>query len=122
MKACELMIGDWEVTKKAKDLPMRIEYFEKKYIYGRTSDNVIIGPFLEEEIFPIRLTEEILAKNGYEPWRITDERICWRKNPDYVAQCLHFDTVIIDGDLYLCYVHELQHALRLCGIEKEIVL
>lgn len=87
-----------------------------------------------EEIEPIPLTSEILKKNG----------ILYRKssfyyiiNDDKDLECTHYiyqtiqdDWAIgVDTGAYDCsvfarikYVHELQHALKLCGIDKEIIV
>lgn len=78
-----------------------------------------------EIIRPIPLSAEILEKNGFT------------KKLD--ADRLHYWFILIDGHtkfsilyarsvfqwlgpLDFKYVHELQNALRLCGIEKEIIL
>ena len=61
MKATDLMIGDWFVTKKAKEMPMRIISIDK-FIYGKTADGIKIGPFFAEEVVPMPLTTEILLK------------------------------------------------------------
>ena len=79
-----------------------------------------------EHIFPIPLTPEILEKNGfshngnkwYTPELFTLER--WSKGWSIVIACTCGD--------YVCevctikYVHQLQHALRLAGVDKEINL
>lgn len=76
-----------------------------------------------ELIEPVPLTPEILEKNGFknmgffgkcevENWKI----LCDTKN----VAIIHKEHT--DIDIPIEYVHELQHALRLCGIDKEIVL
>jgi len=78
------------------------------------------------DVKPMPLTPEILEKNGMS------------KNPygEYFAEDKHCFLEIsrepegfywtINANEYgiipLKYVHELQHALRLCGIEKEVVI
>lgn len=97
---------------------------------------------------PIPLTPEILEKNGFV--RVERGEICtcyrWREKSDKiygrlvdihlykepiqgVFTLIEIETCSNKGDglnrLHSCdtdYVHDLQHALRLCGIEKEIVL
>ena len=73
---------------------------------------------------PIPLTPEILEANGFEllrdTWYFNQEGkpILIRFADDYIV-------IIINGDkvpMKLRYVHELQHALRLCGIKKEIII
>lgn len=75
-----------------------------------------------ENIIPIPLTPEILEKNGFK----YSEWYGWQiKEPDFTL-CFVGDTphFLLD-DIFVCncpYVHTLQHALKLCGIEKEIIL
>ena len=81
---------------------------------------------------PIPLTAEILEKNGlknyeeYPEYKIkTNEYEIW-VILDEPQNCVHvekFDKSI--PTIYhskISFVHDLQHALRLCGVDKEIVL
>ena len=124
MKVEDLMTGDWYWW----------EAEGKKYPLQVTKDTFKL---LDEDISnfqPIPLTPEILEKNDilYEKqsfyYVIKDD-----KNLEctyYIQQVLQGDWAIgIDIGAYDCsvfarikYVHELQHALKLCGIEKEIVV
>lgn len=92
--------------------------------------------FINDEIVGIPLTPEILEKNGFEirgrkkyflvP---NDPSLAIKREPIIGA---HGNTFTIghfwEGEkdfrwfIEISFVHELQHALRLCGIEKEIVL
>ena len=86
-----------------------------------------------EEIEPIPLTPEILKKNGilYEKqsyyYVIKDDKDL---ECTYYIQQIQEDWAIgVDTGAYECsvfarikYVHELQHALKLCGIDKEIII
>lgn len=126
MKATDLMIGDWFVTKKAKEMPMRIISIDK-FIYGKTADGIKIGPFFAEEVVPMPLTTEILLKNGFP----SDDWIgSFPEDENYdveiaigegnrITWSINFDEYTIKE---LKYVHELQHAMNLFGIEKEIVV
>ncbi len=91
-----------------------------------------IVPIDTYELSPIPLTPEILEKNGFgtrisyikDKWNneytlIEDDNkvIYWEKGNVYMER------ERADSYLFACnYVHELQHALRLCGVEKKIVL
>jgi hypothetical protein len=66
-----------------------------------------------ELIEPIPLTPEILKKNGWE------ER---PKGYVFYKKLCKNTFVVNAADIQIKYVHELQHALRLCEIEKEIIL
>ena len=86
-----------------------------------------------EELEPIPITPEILEKNGFG-YKEEDENFAhyYLGEPHFCKDMgLHigsnkkgaYCTNIGYNDIYgLRYVHELQHALRLCGIEKEIEL
>lgn len=81
-----------------------------------------------EDITPIPITPEILEKNG---WHIPKHKI-WCQNDDVTFyMCRYTDgtyEIYADGDsefsnfCNIRFVHELQHALKLCGIEKTIEL
>ena len=80
-----------------------------------------------DNVEPIPLTPEILEKNGFSKSRLMGEQ---RHFTYYLAPSVSL-LAIYDADFSLCigdcaryikYVHELQHALRLCGIDKEIEL
>ena len=90
-----------------------------------------------EHIEPIPLTPEILEKNGlvrgeYSEIRVYNE---WEmgewSDPPYVSVRLDIDRQVIrvtnrGRDMFIAeeevYVHQLQHALRLANVEKEIEL
>jgi len=139
MNITDLMIGDWvfcyhplssvkarhQVTPEILDLMYRMSV-------GRLAEDNPTYRIIE----PIPLTPEILMQNNFEPrgdncftytysygWFIQTIR-CYVK----VKNCLLY---IDYGDirdfrqgvkLEIKHVHELQHALKLCGIDKEIVL
>ena len=82
-------------------------------------------------IDPIPLTAEILEKNGFIAFY--EDKSAWRYNGPHDIYRIRIDLdcprasfVHKDcGSEYngsIQYVHELQHALRLCGIEKSIEL
>jgi len=122
MKATDLMIGDWvnyKSTSSGKLRPIKIQN-----IYGCEFNcevenwNIISGKSISDTE-PIKLTEEILAKNGFvKTW-----------NGDW--QLKEYSTIIISKDYYvkifersirIDYVHELQHLLWQAGVQKEIEL
>ena len=121
MKANELMIGDWILCER------------KPYRIVEIGGMVCIDAEMElfaalVDITPIPLTPEILEKNGWE----VPEGGLWFRHPKQpflismrVSGCYLYSSDEHDKrDFFCCihYVHELQHALRICGIEKEIVL
>ena len=72
-----------------------------------------IFTFREKDVYPIRLDESMLMQNNFNP-----EIVAWWRpeGEDF------FKIAIMNEDTSLCakvkYVHELQHALRLCGLSE----
>ena len=105
MKANELMIGDWVYDTILKG-NTKVETLSSSGIKGDFHENVC-----DENTFePIPLTPEILEKNGFSRNGLDIALFDRKGGDDFV------------GASNLQCVHELQHALRLCGIEKEIEL
>ena len=69
--------------------------------------------FMKKDIYPIILDESMLMQNNFNP-----EIVAWWKpeGEDF------FKIAIMNEDTSLCakvkYVHELQHALRLCWLSE----
>lgn len=122
MKVSELMIGDWvecvDPVDKKKEYAQIAAIEEGKTIILVRHDNY--SWFLDIYfIKPIPLTREILEKNGF----VNDYSIF-----KVLSIMRRFIVVDILGDIGylqdadLKYVHQLQNAIRICGIKKEIVL
>lgn len=126
MTAKELMIGDW-VCYDGDD-----EYTNPVQVDGLTTDNISLdgeGFFdgIEGIVIPIPLTPEILEENGFEKrysvlylWAnlLTRQHIeiqDWQRKEGTNNWAIR-----VDGKLSIDinYVHELQHALRLCGLDE----
>ena len=118
----EIMVGDWLYI---TDYPMRKEAKQVKPEH-------LLRSLVTFE--PIPLTVEILEKNGIL-YRKSSFYYIINDNKDlecthYIYQTIQNDWAIgVDTGAYECsvfarikYVHDLQHALKLCGIDKEIVL
>lgn len=118
MKPEELMIGDvleyMGTIVKVYSIGAKIcvkECFGKN-TYIVNFDNLLKG---------IELTPEILEQNGFEECRIEEiEYYGWRLNEDFSLERNAIDTLIWNDDVSIHSVHQLQHALRFCGINKEI--
>lgn len=116
------MIGDWVLC---NDKPYRINQIGDILCMENEEKSWLAPP---EDVSPIPLTPEILEKNGFESTLAPGERVC--KNNGYEVwldnEGGNHWVSIKKGEFYfegyIKSVHELQHALRLCGIEKEIVL
>lgn len=112
MDSKSLMIGDWVLIGNNH---IRITSLQEGKDYV--------------EAQPIPLTAEILEKNGF-----VEEAYGWRKL-NAANWCININIFNGKERYALCvlgtnaqvtlhgyYVHELQHALRLCGIDKTIEL
>ena len=79
-----------------------------------------VGSLEPNELSPIPLTEEILVKNGWrkESTTIDGDYANWHGE---VPICQEEDEFSYER-IELTYVHQLQHLLRLAGIDKEIEL
>lgn len=89
------------------------------YRFGRLSSNPECHYTIDEklnfnyDIEPIPLTEEILKKNGFELHEFNGV-MCYER-PEFVIHHSMRDCVGRNNFTYN-HVHELQHALRLCGL------
>lgn len=145
MEAKDLMIGDWFnflIDIEGGDT----EYDPKNEIYQPMQvDNIEFGDATSEEgvpndarqLQPIPLTAEILGKN-FKSTELPDDpygayffggddkiKIYIREHTDGLWK-VDVDEIEIGGirswRMYVSNVHELQHAIRLCKIDKEIEL
>lgn len=120
MKAENLMIGDWVKTKDIESA--KVSFVNNYGDIGLDIDTDIDSyPFIISEILPIPLTEEILIANGFislnydtcfvyrcneleQDFEITKDKHGYHLRPVVIAK--------------MQYVHELQHALRICGLSE----
>ena len=146
IKISELSIGDWIATESAQLViecnDIATAFVEKvkkpiqivsvlgteQLVFGRIEelDGFTTIYLKSEHIEPIPLTPEILEKNGFE--ELKDKSWVGHNHHCHIQQ--HgsswtllankrgfYRTIRFEG---LAFVHELQHALRLAGVEKEI--
>ena len=127
LQASDLMIGDWVDVNGHKEIVEQIE----RYVL---TTNDWAYDWKESVIKPIPLTPEILEKNGF----VLEGYKYVLKYDHYVCVWVIFSTsderhsvIHIDDDREripttyhntINYAHELQHALKLCKIEKTIEL
>ncbi len=142
MKANELMIGDFVCYSKPNNYYTKIEEIrctsdgEEYYIRcHRDSKDTFLEQLKYEDfsvdiLHPIPLTPEILEKNGFKKderdenfykwnWSVIDDCISYDKETGMVRI---FNTSGLVFVKILSCLHELQHALRLCEIDKTITL
>ena len=94
----------------------------KKYEDGKTCLFIGVSRFC---VKTVSITPEILEKNGFVHYE-EDEDSFRDKDCVFIKQNLGGYGVCLDKNRTVSglfnYVHELQHALKLCGIEKTIEL
>jgi len=113
MKLEDLFIGAW-VQPKNENAPFRVYLVDGEGVCDKNETVWCL-----DEIEPVPLTFEFMTK--YFP---ADDIVSW--NPVTTYNCHYFYCAVggedskrsVSGDFY--YVHELQAALRLCGITHEI--
>ena len=145
MEMCDLMPQDW-VRNDLGEIQQVVELRESGAMLAYND----IYPY--DAIEPIPITADILQKNGFEKsdeyfGLLTDkgERWVWRKKDKHyycLIQVVFLFEPIIDNSVLvgidvinkksvgtnelrshdISFVHELQHALKACGVKKEFVL
>jgi len=143
MKATDLMIGDWVQSfpnqcRVDGIICLREEHTaEEKWMaivhlggnkYERVNVNILE---------PIPLTPEILEKNGWKIEGTSKAKYYWHEEVPFCLPMCGFeysngrnvssDKLFADDffetvNMRLSFVHKLQHALKSCEIEKEIIL
>ena len=138
MDANELMIGDWVNGWDGRWHPVCVSTISS---YPEHRPTIVAcggyGYSLVDQVKPIQITNEILRKNGWIGCSsafncyFSDYGFCLKLESDgfIMRRGTCINTIgggVIGGEVILKnplkYVHELQHALRLAGIKKEIVL
>lgn len=120
LKATDLMVGDWLMFNGKPCQVKGLHNDDTVTLTGYRSMYYLI------DAEPIPLTPEILEKNGLVSdflggYFDEDEQMMLEisSTEEGVYWTINYHEYDI---LKLKYVHELQHALRLCKIEKEIVI
>ena len=128
----DLMVGDWVML---TDPINNGEKVQVKEIHG--DGYITVDGGITKMYEPIPLTVEILEKNGFiikkkwaqlgnfgnSPlimWHFVDDPILRNYNTE--LEIHQNDTGKVHVRIPCKYVHELQHALRLAGIDKEITI
>lgn len=138
MEATDLMIGDWVKCTDPKCEGHQVDLIDL------ANEEVGLDGEIDnfENIIPIPLTPEILEKNGFVCVTVGDNGIGtppkfrnryekWECRTQWHTFSVFYDRIThrfsinarysnhIEGMLY---VHELQHAIRISGIDKEVVV
>ena len=131
IRVTDLMVGDWLMF---NDKPCQVKGLhndDTATFVGYRSAYYLI------DAEPIHLTPKILEKNGFieEQKRVRfvvsqkEYQLTYSFNSNWFSIYKNANVSGSDYPIFICafqerikYVHELQHALRLCKIEKEIVV
>lgn len=129
LKISDLSVGDWVQDKEGTPAKiLGIEQWSGEH-YLKVN-GVDVGNVIAEGALPIPITPEILEKNGfikngaYNEWNIGE----WDERP-FIGVSLERQSLRVKhfgNDIFIegkeLFVHQLQHALRLAGVDKEIEL
>lgn len=129
MDCKDLTVGDLVYVVRGYDKHLTIE--KVKGVIADENEPYPVTIFTGEtvslnDIEPIKLTSEILVKNGFTK----DERSKYfhvytldiKGSYDFDICWSSVNGFNYEGDFILTYVHQLQHLLRLCGIEKQLTI
>jgi len=136
MKIKELMIGDWIEVNEIKSRVFELAYnrVEHEMTIGILDPNNEIYSCYEgyDHIEPIPLTGTILEANGFETrgtrthYYIKDDyydmELDEYSDGVWLVSFMSRDYSLPLEQLSMSYVHEFQHFLRFCAIEKDIEL
>ena len=142
MNATDLMLGDYvqiedEEGKLFIDCICDLGYVPQWNELGIKTIKVGNEWLRESEVGPIPLTKEIIERNftlneEYQKQFGDDHHFYYNIIPKYSRSIWNLvwikrnneNYLLIEDDplIHMKYVHELQHALKLCGINKDIVL
>ena len=146
MKVSDLMIGDWLFPYNETE-PRRVEHLKYQYEMSGKYDVVAFdkNPYTFNYTGfckPVPITREILEKNGFVYRKDSGAFIVYAEE-SYSNQTVEVTLFNVESEfrniqLHICesnspqetmlhlmecnYVHQLQHALRLAGIDMEITL
>lgn len=130
MKSNELMIGNWLFNRNIKKA-MQVYPMMFSQMFRRTPESTTE----DYGFYPIQLDARQLEKNGWKlngedakfaPGTWTGGGLMLKQEPDGDGFRIVVTSDYDDEDtnrtpFVLHYLHELQNALRLCGIKKEII-
>ena len=112
MKTSELQLGDY-VSRLGDPVRVVSLSLNGDEPIGIMSPLKKIFTFRENDAYPIRLDESMLMQNNFNPEIVS----WWRPKVEGF-----FKIAIMNENTSLCaevkYAHELQHALRLCGLSE----
>lgn len=135
IRAEELMLGDWLKYGKFDRI------VKVTALYGSMVETNVVTPLFLDDLEPVLITPKILEKNGFKRKEEGESYTEYVSGDEHsIIEFVFYKESIYDVDTVLdcelgfvggldrihhChvkYVHQLQHALKLCGINKNIEL
>lgn len=135
VKISDLSVGDWVLNRQGVPTKVQVIVSEGNMRCGEDAKPEHSVHIWVTDVEPIPITPEILEKNGWLPPRkaIELDTWWWTNGVDKAIEAYEYEgewalTIIEQKEIQyrnrvgigLKYVHQLQHALRLAGVEKEI--
>lgn len=128
LKISDLSVGDWVLNRQGVPTKVQVIVSEGNMRCGEDAKPEHSVHIWVSDVEPIPITPEILNKNGfvkngaYNEWNIGE----WDERP-FIGVSLDRQSLRVKNfgnDIFIVgkelFVHQLQHALRLAGVEKEI--
>lgn len=136
LKISDLSVGDWVQVLLRKCDYDKPDSFKAKVLtvvnnsvgVGYDNSGIVMSAFVED-LQPIPITAEILEKNGFE--RSTSQFIVYHTDKVWISYdkpsetwsvTMYINDFTSNLHANILHIHQLQHALRLAGVEKEINL
>ena len=130
VKISDLSVGDWVLNRRGVPTKVQVIVSEGNMRCGEDAKPEHSVHIWVSDVEPIPITPEILEKNGfvkngaYTEWNIGE----WDERP-FIGVSLERQSLRVKhfgNDIFIegkeLFVHQLQHALRLASVEKEIEL
>lgn len=122
IKIRELSVGDWVLMNGEPAKALRLT------MAGRTIFKGLSGQIYGSvggDIFPLPIASEILKANGWQR-NEEDEYMEYYGDPTsciaHTKGTCHYRLEAPEVSVVCDFVHQLQHALRLAGVDKEIIM
>lgn len=126
IKISELSVGDWVQDNYGNYSKVEGIWQGRNFSYQVDCNrDGVIGTIDPCNIHPIPITPEMLEANG---WKLNeeDEYMEYYGDPTssiaHTKGTYHYRLEVPEVSAVCYFVHQLQHALRLAGVDKEIVI